>query len=210
MIDSLLSNLYNLVKSQVIKKSHTGYRFEDLTVRKIYQLAERLGLKPNPPRCILEYPTISGICHQFDNSFRVDTTLYVIECKSTRTPIRDHIFCIKAKILDYLFGARIMQRDLVIKGIFLSTVNVQESLMVYAIAYGITVIDPTSPPIEHMLLNVKKDSKTYRALKDLKQKLEDRIFILNFDRCARSNPLNLYKEYRYLCKRWEDEQKSAK
>lgn len=206
--------MYNLVRSEATQKdkssSRIGYKFENIAAQRIYHLAKELGLKPNPPRYTLKYPTFSGNFHQFDNSFTFKRIIYVIECKRREVSAKDHIYYFNSKILDYLFGAKVRRENLPMKGIFLSTIEVGESSMIYAIAYGITVIDPRSPPIEHMLLTSKEDSPVHKALEELRQKLPDQTRILDFEHTLTKKPADLYKKYRYLCKRWEDELPSAK
>lgn len=186
-------------------KTRAGHLFEDVTAQKIYSHARSLGLRPNPPRHTLNYPTFSGDSYQFDASFSLGDDIYVIECKRTKMPAKVHIHYFNSQIFDYLLGAKIRKQNLLMKGIFLSTVKVRESSMIYAIANGITVIDPVSPPMEYMVSTLKEGSVLSKAMKELLDKLPDSSSILDFDRVRRWSASDLFKEYRFLCKRWRDE-----
>jgi len=120
-------------------------------------------------------------------------------------PAKVHIHYFNSQILDYLFGAKMRKDNLIMKGIFLSTVKVRESSMIYAIANGITVIDPVSPPLEYMVSTLKDGSVLSKAMKQLLDKWPDSSSILDFDRVRRWSASSLLKEYRFLCKRWRDE-----
>jgi hypothetical protein len=210
LIGQLFSSLYSLVKEEAkvkrkMTRTRAGHLFEDVTAQEIYSHARSLGLRPNPPRHTLSYPTFSGGSYQFDASFSLGDVTYVIECKRTKMPAKVHIHYFNSQILDYLFGAKIRKDNLVMKGIFLSTVKVRESSMIYAIANGITVIDPVSPPLEYMISTLKEGSVLSKAMKQLLEKWPDSSSILDFDRVRRWSASDLFKEYRFVCKRWRDE-----
>ena len=150
-------------------RTRAGHLFENVTAQKIYSHARSLGLRPNPPRHTLNYPTFSGGSYQFDASFSLGDVTYVIECKRTKMPAKGHIHYFNSQILDYLLGAKIRKQNLVMKGIFLSTVKVRESSMIYAIANGITVIDPVSPPLEYMVSTLKEGSVLSRYVTDIRK-----------------------------------------
>jgi len=209
-MSQLFSSLYSLVKEEAnikgkMTRTRAGHIFEDVTAQKIYSHARSLGLRPNPPRHTLGYPTFSGGSYQFDASFCLGDVTYVIECKRTKMPAKVHIHYFHSQILDYLLGAKIRKENLLMKGIFLSTVKLRESSMIYAIANGITVIDPVSPPLEYMVSTLKEGSVLSKAMKELLNKLPDSSSILDFDRVRRWSASDLFKEYRFLCKRWRNE-----
>jgi len=206
MIDSLLSTLYLLVKEETKKtkgKTDIGaaHVFEDTTAQKIYHHAKELGLQPNPQRYTLNYPTFSGNTYQFDASFRLGNITYVIECKKRKMAAREHIYYFNSKVLDYVLGARVRGGSFPMKGIFISTVKVGKTSMIYAIAYGILVIDPSSPPVEHMMATVVPNSALWRALQDLKGKLPN-LHVSDFDVAGSRPAADLYNHYRFLCERW--------
>lgn len=181
-----------------------AHAFEDATAQKIYFHAKGLGLRPTPPRHTLNYPTFSGDTHQFDASFRVGNITYVIECKKRKMAAKEHIHYFNSKVLDYVLGARARGESFPMKGIFLSTVEVGEASMIYAIAYGIMIIDPVSPPIEHMMATVSRNSPLWRALQDLKDKLPN-LHVSDFNVADRRPATDLYNQYRFLRKRWTGE-----
>ena len=118
---------------------------------------------------------------------------------------KEYIYYFNSKILDYVFGAMIQKKTLPIKGIFLSTVKVGDSSMIYAVAYGITVIDPESPPLEHMLSTSREGTALHRAIKDLLRRMPNLSVIFKVNQIGVYSAVNLYGNYRFLCKRWRDE-----
>jgi len=210
LVGQLLSSFYSLVKEEAktkrkMTRTRAGHLFEDVTARKIYSHARSLGLRPNPPRYTLNYPTFSGLTYQFDGSFNLGNAVYVVECKRTKIPAKVHLHYFNSQILDYLFGARAKKDELVMNGIFLSTVRVKRNSMIYAIANGIMVIDPVSPPLEHMRSTLEEGSVLFRAIEQLLEKWPDSRTILDFGRVRRWSASDLLKEYRFLCKRWRSE-----
>lgn len=210
LIGKLFSSLFSLVKEEAkvkrkMTRTRAGHLFEDVTAQQIYSHARSLGLRPNPPRHTLTYPTFSGDSYQFDASFSLADVTYVIECKRTKMPAKVHIHYFNSQILDYLFGAKIRKDNLIMKGIFLSTVKVRESSMIYAIANGITVIDPVSPPIEYMLSTLRRGSPLYRAMMELYRKMPSPAVVFDLSRIDYEPAPDLFREYKFLCKRWRDE-----
>jgi hypothetical protein len=90
------------------------------------------------------------------------------------------------------------------KGIFLSTVKVKDNSMIYAIAHGITVIDPVSPPVEHMLTTANEGSALGKALKALCDGWPSSSSIFDSDISGRKPAASIFAEYRFLLKRWTD------
>ncbi len=216
MIDELLSRLYLLVKEEARAAAQSGtsagggHRFEEATAQKVYAHARDLGLRPNPPRHTLERPTLSGIQHQFDSSFAFGDSVYVIECKRRNITAKEHVFYFSSKILDYMLGASVVGEVLPMQGIFLSTTDVGVSSMIYAIAYGMIVVAPSSPPLEHMLLTLPKDLALFRAVAELRTKFSNLADIgLSLTKGSRIPPADLYREYKFLRLRWSQEQSSG-
>ena len=124
LLGQLFSSLYSLVKEEAkvkrkMTRTRAGHLFENVTAQKIYSHARSLGLRPNPPRHTLSYPTFSGGSYQFDASFSLGDVTYVIECKRTKMPAKVHIHYFNSQILDYLFGAisgsRLMDMEFILK-----------------------------------------------------------------------------------------------
>ena len=216
MINELLSALYLLVKEQAgaMRKGGTdadaGRRFEEATAQKVYVYAKDLGLRPNPPRHTLERPTLSGTQYQFDSSFMFGDTVYVVECKRRKMAAKEHICYFSSKILDYILGASLIGEPLSMWGIFLSTTDVGQNSMIYAIAYGIIVVAPSSPPLDHILLTLPKDSALFRAVAELRSKFSNLADVgLSLTKGSRIPPADLYREYKFLRLRWSQEQSSG-
>jgi hypothetical protein len=203
-IGEILKSLYILS----IKKRHTkegsrpidGHKFEDETSQQIYNLAQKQGLEPNPPRMTLQYPTVSGNQHQFDASFRIGNCIFVIECKNTKTAAKDYVYYFNAKILDYLL-AEPDGKELMIRGIFLCLVPLIKSAWLYSLAYGMRVVDPISPPIEYMI-DETDDENLKAALTSLLIKVNGITPTgLNPEH---HSPSHLLAEYRFLSTRWRE------
>jgi len=205
-IGLLLGRLYSLALSKSNGKRNNyvieGHKFEDETSQEIYHLASELGLETNPPRMILRMPTVSGNEHQFDASFVKSDIIFVIECKNTRVAAKDYVYYFNAKIMDYVQASRRENRNLDMRGIFLSTIPLADSAWRYAIAYGIRVVDPISPPLEHMIETACGDEVLVLALRDLL----DKVAALGSDEywLRPASPSQLLEHYRFLCARWRD------
>jgi len=197
-----------------VRKRHTGegsrsaegHKFEDETSQQIYNLAQKQGLEPNPPRMTLQLPTISGNLHQFDASFRSGNCIFVIECKNTRTAAKDYVYYFNAKILDYLL-AKSDGKEPMLRGIFLCLVPLIKSAWLYSLAYGMRVVDPASPPIEYMI--EETDDETLKtALTSLLIRVNGVTPTgRNPDHCS---PSQLLSEYRFLSARWTESYGSKK
>jgi hypothetical protein len=175
-IGPLLSRLYELCLSKATSKGGNriaeGHKFEDETAEEIYQFALDGGFEPDPPRNTLNLPTKSGNFHQFDASFRTQhNETFVVECKNTREAAMDYVYFFNAKIMDYQHASHADQR-LNIKGIFLSTVPVTDNAWRYGIAYGVRIIDPDSPPPEHVLSNIT-DTTLGECFEGIVEKMEE-------------------------------------
>jgi len=210
-VGSLLCRLYLLVYSKLsVKKGNhiaEGYKFEDETSEQIYHLALELGLEPNPPRMILQLPTLSGNLHQFDASFRHGKNIFVVECKNTRLAAKDYIYYFNAKILDYVLASKEGSGESTLRGIFLSTVPVAESAWRYSLAYSIRVVDPISPPIEYMIQTIADDEILKSALRTLLDQVSEITSMGNSLHLRK--PSQLIDEYRFLCARWRDSRKNV-
>lgn len=201
-VGEFLSRLYPLVceaSDKYIGKSGKGRKFEDEIAEQIYAVAYEIGFQPNPPRFTLELPTISGNRHQFDASFRHEDTYYLIECKNTKTAAKDYVYYFYSRILDHIFASNDGSK---FKGIFICAVEVPDSAWRYSIAYGLRVLDPSSPPVEYMIKTCTGDLNLQKAISSYLDKI-DLMSLNNFD-LLNSDPKQLLEEYRYYCSRWRD------
>jgi len=201
-VGEFLSRLYPLVCNASKKYMGTrgkGGKFEDETAEQIYSVAYELGFQPNPPRLTLDLPTISGNRHQFDASFQHENTYFLVECKNTKTAAKDYVYYFYSKILDHIYASTDGSK---FKGIFICAVEVPDSAWRYSLAYGLRVLDPSSPPLEHMIKTSQENTTLQKALENYLKKTEaisiNNIDLFNYD------PEQLLKEYRFICSRWRE------
>jgi hypothetical protein len=204
LIEVLLGSLYDLVVEESNKrvegsKSIAGHGFEDTTADKIVRQAKDLGLKPNPPRFTPRLPTLSGNLYQYDVSFVHNGVIFLAECKRRELTGREHVFYLGSRILDHVLGARLKGKSISVRGIFISTTDLPESAWLYALAYGITILEPSSPPIEWILTRLPPDSLLKNPLHKLVGDIHELTDALNPSR--RRSPKDILKEYQYLGRR---------
>jgi hypothetical protein len=130
--------------------SKAGFSFEDHVSQGAYECVRRYPVSVLPARSTLNYPTVSGLKHQFDVTVIEANTFYVIECKRRGMALIDQIFSFNSKILDYA-----LKKDFAahfrVKGVFLCTAEANDNIRRFAFAYGISVLDAAMPPIEVMI-----------------------------------------------------------
>jgi len=176
IIDKVIAALYDLIvgerKLLTTKKpsSKEGFSFEDRVSRHVYECIRKYPVSVSPPRTTLNYPTVSGLRHQFDVIVREGNTFFVIECKRREVALIDQVFCFNSKILDYALKGS-FSSDFRIKGIFLCTAEITENIRKYALAYGIVPIDSTLPPVELMLDKTDEGDKIRQELIEMKKLL---------------------------------------
>jgi hypothetical protein len=103
--------------------------------------------------------------HQYDCSFKLDYTTYVIECKrQTGLASKNQIYYFNSTISDHILGMRADRLVNDLRGIFLSTTYLDEKSMIYAITNGIKFITPQYPPLEFVLNRINRDSDLAKAI----------------------------------------------
>ncbi len=139
--------------------------------------------------------------HQFDCWFGRENLDYVVECKRRKIATKEQIYYLNARIIDYILGLRKVdgKMDRRIKGVFVSTAPVDDNSLAYSFAYGITVIEPMSPPIECLLLG-SHDSSLTDALTRLQTVVPKFNPIFDDKYEIEPSPETLVKDYRYLIK----------
>ena len=158
------------------------------------------GFTPLPSRQVLDWPTISGNQYQFDALFTTSEYTHAIECKRKKLTTNENLFYFNAKILDYVLATKVRQ----LQGIFLSTAPIERSAKVYALGYGLTAIDPQTPPLDYLMGRTASEGPLGKALALLKQKIDGTIFTFSLD--GRTHPpTSLYSEYEFLLNRWRRE-----
>ena len=175
IIDKLIVALYNLLtedRKTLNKKasSREGFSFEDRVSQRVHECIRKYPVSVFPPRSTLNYPTVSGLRHQFDGIVREGNTFFVIECKRRGVALIDQVFSFNSKILDYALKDS-FSSDFRIKGIFLCTAKITENIRKYALAYGILPMDSTLPPIEVMLNKTKASDRIREELIEMKKVL---------------------------------------
>jgi hypothetical protein len=172
IIDKLIVTLFTLIgdecKASAKPSSKEGFSFEDRVSKKAYAYIRKYPVTVFPPRSTLNYPTVSGLKHQFDGIVMDENTFYVIECKKRGTAVIDQIFSFNSKILDYALKDAFAS-NFQIKGIFLCTAEVNENIRKYALAYGILPIDSKLPPIQVMIDQIHENDKLRSELIELQK-----------------------------------------
>jgi len=174
IIDKLIVTLFAILgdecKAATKPSSKEGFSFEDRVSKKAYAQIRKYPVTVFPPRSTLNYPTVSGLKHQFDGIVMDGNTFYVIECKKRGAAVIDQVFSFNSKILDYALKDA-FAHDFQIKGIFLCTAEVNENIRKYALAYGILPIDSTLPPVQVMIDQIRENNKLRSELIELKKLL---------------------------------------
>lgn len=150
--------------------SREGFSFEDRVSQRVYDYIRKYPVSVFPPRSTLNYPTVSGLRHQFDGIVKEGNTFFVIECKRRGVALIDQVFSFNSKILDYALKDS-FSTNFQIKGIFLCTAEITENIRKYALAYGIIPIDLTVPPIEFMLDKTREGDEIRKELIIMKKLL---------------------------------------
>jgi len=150
--------------------SKEGFSFEDRVSHRAYECIRKYPVSVLPPRSTLNYPTVSGLRHQFDGIVMDGNTFFVIECKRRGVALINQVFSFNSKILDYALKDSFTS-NFQIKGIFLCTAKITENIRKYALAYGILPIDLTLPPIEVMIDKMKRSDSMRHDLIEVKNLL---------------------------------------
>jgi len=205
MIDKLFISLYDVARSgeKLSTKDavRDGHAFEDIATHRVYELSRELGLKPNPQRHTLNLATVSGNHYQFDVSFTLEKVVYIIECKKRKLTSSEHIYYFNAKLLDHQLATKAADTSQ-IRGIFLSSAQVEDGAKAYAIAYGIIVIDPESPSIEQMIATTREGSPLHDELSRLRDKINDNRICFQSTQGSETAPKTLLQQYKFLLNRW--------
>jgi hypothetical protein len=145
----------------------SGKQFEDYVVKQLYTNLLQLqgGYRVFPPRHTLREATFSGAHHQFDIVVEQQENLVTVECKFRGGAHIDQLFATQGKLMDYRKQPR---------GIFITTAaHVNNDIYCYAIAHHIQLICSLLPPVEHMLLQVKKGTDLEYRLENLQSRIKN-------------------------------------
>lgn len=173
VIDRVIMVLYDVVseESKVMDKkssSKEGFSFEDRVSQKAYECIRGYPISVLPPRSTLNYPTVSGLKHQFDGIVSESNIFYVIECKKRGITVIDQVFSFNSKILDYALDEE-FAKNLRIKGIFLCTARINDNIRKYALAHRILPLDSTLPPLQVMINKTERKDRLRQELEELKE-----------------------------------------
>jgi hypothetical protein len=175
-----------------------GFALEEMVSQEAYEcIRGSPGIAVLPPRTTLNYPTVSGLTHQYDVVMRENNTFYVIECKRRGVATIDQIFSFNAKILDYAFKDS-FNKNFSIKGVFLSTAELTDNARKYALAHGIIPIDPSLPPIQFMIDRVKEEDTLYQELVGF-----ERVLMLPQPFMSRSDTHEFLNNYTIYYEKWK-------
>lgn len=173
MIDRVIITLYDVLSEESKVKTRksavkAGFSFEDRVSEKAYECIRGYPISVFPPRSTLNYPTLSGLKHQFDGIVSESNTFYVIECKKRGITVIDQVFSFNSKILDYALEEE-FTKDFQIKGIFLCTARINDNIRKYALAHRILPLDSRLPPIQVMINKTERNDRLRQELEELKQ-----------------------------------------
>jgi hypothetical protein len=202
-IDKLIVSLFTLIcdecKTPIKSSSKEGFSFEDRVSQKAYAHMRKYPVMVLPPRSTLNYPTISGLKHQFDGIVVDENIFYVIECKKRGTAVIDQVFSFNSKILDYALKDE-FSNNFQIKGIFLCTAEITDNIRKYAFAYGILPIDSTLPPLQAIIDQIPEKDILRDELVELKRRLMVPLpdaLKMQFDGCE------LFHRYMICRQKWK-------
>jgi hypothetical protein len=179
-----------------------GHKFENLVSQRLHRLSKEWGFRSNPARYTLDRPTFSGIRHQIDSLFILESRMYLLECKRRKISTKEQMHYFNSIISDYVLGSRLKGLHHKYKGVFLSTAEVDSNSLTYAISFGITVVDPIHPPVE-VIRRRARDPNFRNAVGSLLQKLpgENPLYWPRLEQ--EFQPADLTREYEYLASRWK-------
>lgn len=203
---TICQTLYSLVQEEAKlavggSKSSLGHEFEDKVAKSIWQCARLSHVQTLPPRHTLDLPTVSGQKHQFDAAYRVDKNFHVFECKRTKTTPIEDVYYFNAKIIDYALKFNPESKPFLLKGTFVSYNETGDQSLTYALAYGLEIIDPVTPPLE-IVVGTAKDTNLKNAVEHFREtlpRLEKVLFKKSEDNV---DPAELCKMYRFYVRRW--------
>lgn len=208
-LSDIMKDLHKLVKEHddgTRRKIKEGHEFENEVAKIISTYTNELDLEVYNPRKTLPFMTYSSILHQLDGVFKFGSTFYLIECKNRKMVSLEQIGYFNSKLLDYSLGAWKSGLAQCIKGLFLASSSIGDNPLKYALSYGITVIDPETPALCHMV-STTSDTDLKQAFMRLYNIIE-----VDFDYLHPSltDPEKCLKDYRYLTRQWLKEPERIK
>lgn len=208
MISQILISFYKLLitenpSNELLSFSKSGHIFEDKVADILKGFADVKDIKVRKP---INYPTISGMKdHQFDCSFKVENILYAIECKKqNRIASKNQIYYFNSIMTDHILGIKIDKINEELRGIFLSTTDLDGKSMIYAITNGIRFVTPNYPPLEYMLLVVNKNTSIEKSIKYTIPTFSNKHPLFDKELTRKDpSPALLYEQYCALLEEWK-------
>ena len=203
----ILAELHDLVCHEASSVPPTGttpaggHSFENLVSQRLHGLSKEWDFRSNPARYTLDRPTFSGIRHQIDSLFILESRMYLLECKRRKISTKEQMHYFNSIISDYVLGSRLRGQHYRYKGIFLSTAQVDSNSLTYAMSFGITVVDPVHPPVEVMMKR-SKDANFRTALSLLLGRMPGENPLYDSRLEQEFLPADLLREYEFLASRW--------
>lgn len=203
---AIYQTLYSLVQEEAKlavsgSKALLGHEFEDKVAKSIWQCARLSHVQTLTPRHTLDLPTVSGQKHQFDAAYRVEKNFHVFECKKTKTTPIEDVYYFNAKVIDYALRFNPESTPFLFKGTFVSQSVVGDQSLNYALAYGLEIIDPVTPPLE-VIIETVKDTNLKSAVEHFRDTLP-RLEKVLFNKSGYNvDPAELCKMYRFYVRRW--------
>ena len=204
-----MARIYGLVvhEAKLVKSSGSdtkkGHTFEDIVSRSVYDICLEVDYQCKSARHTPNLPTFSGARHQFDCWFGSEDVDYVVECKRRKMATKDQIYYLNARLIDYVLGLKQRDDSRKIKGVFVSTAPVDDNSLSYSFAYAMDIIEPGTPPIEHMI-SEESDPVIREGLNALYSKLP-KFNPLFGDVLENTSSFDtLVKDYRYLLRLMSD------
>ena len=214
MTDELIAFLYGKIAKETERvrarrpTTREGFALEKTLELDIAQFCHEKArsIKPYPARCELDAPTFSGQKHQFDLMFQ-DADRYVVgECKRRKgTSTRDQILTFGAKLIDYGLGFYIHGHESSIRGLFLSTAQIPDGSVIYALGTGIEPVSPNFPPIEYLLTTSKEGTPLRQELIELKKEIA--VMWPAIIKAQRRDVQSILESYRHYQVLWQEEMK---
>jgi hypothetical protein len=182
MTDELVTFLYQRISKESEKvrtqtsTTQEGFALEDSLALEIAQFChdrKKGFITPYPARCELDAPTFSGQKHQFDLMVRIGTDNHIVaECKRRKgISTRDQILTFGAKVVDYGLGFYVHRCKSSIRGLFLSTADIPDGSIAYALGIGVEPVTPSCPPIEYMVTTSRNDPTVRQRLLEVKDEI---------------------------------------
>jgi len=215
VIEELYEALYEHVKREKETKkegsrTRLGHDFEEEVTQIVWKHARKSDAQLLPSRHTIDLPTVSGQAHQFDAAFKIGNAYHVFECKRQESPTIDYVYYFNSKILDYMLKTVPGKHAYSFRGTLISHRELGDQTLAYALAYGINICDPGTPPLE-VIMATSRDTKLRAAVTHFRKTLPTTENAVLQGHQQNLDAAQLCRMYRFYVRRWltENEQKKA-